>query len=192
MTLSVLVVGGGIGGLTAALALRQAGLEAHVYEQASVLREVGAGVAIGPNAVKVLHRLGLAEALRSVGVVPRSMDPRDWQSGVVLARIPLAELAVERWGASFYHLHRADLHNALRAALGEESLTLAAHCVAVEQHGSTVRIRFADGREARATCSSVRMASIRSSASTSPARTGRSGRARSPGAAWPPLRLARR
>jgi len=148
VTPSVLVVGGGIGGLTAALALRQAGFEAHVYEQASVLREVGAGVAISPNAVKVLHRLGLVEALRTVGVVPISMDPRDWQSGATLARIPLAELAVQRWGAPFYHLHRADLHNALRAALGDQHITLGARCVAVEQHGSKVATRFADGREA--------------------------------------------
>src|SRR5215207_7627703 len=63
------IVGAGIGGLTAALALRQAGFDPHVYEQASVLREVGAGVAISPNAVKILHRLGLAEALRGIGVV---------------------------------------------------------------------------------------------------------------------------
>ncbi|MHB8646572.1 MAG: FAD-dependent monooxygenase [Thermomicrobiales bacterium] len=76
----VLIAGGGIGGLTAALALRQAGFDAHIYEQASVLREVGAGVAISPNAVKVLHRLGLAEALRAVGVVSLSLDSRDWCS----------------------------------------------------------------------------------------------------------------
>lgn len=67
----IMIVGGGIGGLTAALALHQAGFDAHVYEQASVLREVGAGVALGPNAVKILHRLGLADILRAVGVRSR-------------------------------------------------------------------------------------------------------------------------
>jgi salicylate hydroxylase len=144
----VLIAGAGIGGLTAALALRQAGLDAHVYEQASVLREVGAGVAISPNAVKVLHRLGLAQALQSVGVVSDSMDSRDWQTGALLGRVPLADAAVKRWGAPFYHLHRADLHDALRAALGDKHITLGARCVAVAQHGTTVELRFADGREA--------------------------------------------
>ena len=114
----VLIVGAGIGGLTAALALRQAGFDAHVYEQAGVLREVGAGVAVGPNAAKVLHRLGLADPLRTVGVVPDAYCARDWQTGAVLGRVPLAEAAVARWGAPFYHLHRADLHDALRAATG--------------------------------------------------------------------------
>ncbi len=144
----ILVVGAGIGGLTAALALRRAGFDARVYEQASVLREVGAGVAISPNAVKVLHQLGLAEALRAVGVRSLSIDSRDWQSGALLGRVPLAEEAVARWGAPFYHLHRADLHDALRAALGDEHITLGARCVAVEQGDDAVTARFADGREA--------------------------------------------
>ena len=144
----VLVVGSGIGGLTAALALRGTGFDVHVYEQAGVLREVGAGIAISPNAVKVLHMLGLAEALRAVGVVSRSLDSRDWRSGALLGRVPLAETAVARWGAPFYHLHRADLHDALRAALGENHLTLGARCVAIEQNDSLVTARFADGREA--------------------------------------------
>src|SRR5215203_5989952 len=147
-TMRVLIAGAGIGGLTAALALRQGGFDAHVYEQASVLREVGAGVAISPNAVKVLHRLGLAEALRAVGVVSDSLDNRDWQSGELLGRVPLAEAAEARWGAPFYHLHRADLHDALRAALGDSHITLGARCVAVEQHDSAATARFADGREA--------------------------------------------
>ena len=143
----ILIVGAGIGGLTAGLALRQAGFDVHVYEQATVLREVGAGVAISPNAVKVLHRLGLAEALRAVGVVSHSMDSRDWQTGALLGRVPLAEAAVARWGAPFYHLHRADLHDALRAALGDRHITLGARCVAVEQRDNGVTARFADGRE---------------------------------------------
>ena len=64
----ILVVGAGIGGLTAALALRRAGFDVHVYEQSSALREVGAGIAVSPNAVRVLHRLGLADALQAAGV----------------------------------------------------------------------------------------------------------------------------
>src|SRR5215207_11551166 len=112
----IAIVGGGIGGLTAALALQQAGLDVHVYEQAAVLREVGAGLAVGPNAVKVLHRLGLADALRAVGVASLSWDYRDWRDGARLAGLPLADAAVARWGAPFYNVHRADLHDSLRAA----------------------------------------------------------------------------
>jgi len=145
----ILIIGAGIGGLTAALALRRAGFDAHVYEQADALREVGAGVAISPNAIKVLHGLGLAEALRAVGVVSLSMDSRDWQSGALLGRVPLAEEAVSRWGAPFYHLHRADLHDVLHGAFGDDHITLGAHCVSVEQHDTAVTVHFADGRDAR-------------------------------------------
>jgi salicylate hydroxylase len=144
----VLIAGAGIGGLTAALALRQAGFDAHCYEQASVLREVGAGLALGPNAVRVLHRLGLAEALSAVGVASLSWDFRDWQSGEVLGGVPLGEMAPARWGAPFYNVHRADLHEVLRSALGEQHLTLGARCVAIEQQGPAVSLRFADGRDA--------------------------------------------
>lgn len=141
----IIIIGAGIGGLTAALALRRTGFDAHVYEQSSALREVGAGVAISPNAIKVLHGLGLAEALRAAGVVSLSLDSRDWQSGALLGRVPLAEAAAARWGAPFYHLHRADLHNVLRAALGDEHITLGARCVSVEQHDTSVTAHFADG-----------------------------------------------
>jgi 2-polyprenyl-6-methoxyphenol hydroxylase-like FAD-dependent oxidoreductase len=142
----VVVVGAGIGGLTAALALRESGFDVHVYEQARALREVGAGLALGANAVRILHRLGLAEALRAVGVRSESWDFRDWQSGAVLGRVPLAEAGEARWGAPFYNAHRADLHDALRAAVGNEHITLGACCVSVEEHGSEVAIGFADGR----------------------------------------------
>ena len=144
----IVVVGAGIGGLTAALALRQSGFDVHVYEQTRVLREVGAGVAISPNATRVLHHLGLADALGAVGVRSLSHDSRDWRTGALLGRVPLGEEAVTRWGAPFYHLHRADLHDALRAALGDGHMTLGARCVAIIQDEATVTARFADGREA--------------------------------------------
>jgi salicylate hydroxylase len=145
----VVIVGAGIGGLTAALALRQAGFAVRVYEQASALREVGAGVAIGPNATRVLHHIGLADALAPLAVRSLSLDTRDWRTGALLGHVPLGEEAVARWGAPFYHLHRADLHDALRAALSEEHLTLGARCLAVEQDETGATARFADGREAR-------------------------------------------
>lgn len=141
----VVVVGAGIGGLTAALALRQSGVDVHVYEQARVLREVGAGLALGANAVRILHRLGLGEALQAVGVRSESWDFRDWQSGAVLGRVPLADAGEARWGAPFYNAHRADLHDALRAAVGDEHITLGACCVSIEEHSSEVAVRFADG-----------------------------------------------
>lgn len=144
----ILIVGGGIGGLTAALALRRVGFDAHVYEQASLLREVGAGVQAAPNAVKVLHALGLADPLRAVAVVPRSIDSRDWQTGELLGRVPLGDDALARYGAPYYHLHRADLHDLLRTALGDAHITLGAKCTAVEQDDRSVTVHFADGRHA--------------------------------------------
>lgn len=147
--MQILIVGAGIGGLTAALALRQAGFDVHLYEQASALREVGAGVAISPNATRALLHLGLEQALASVGVRPLSHDARDWRTGALLGRIPLGEETIARFGAPFYHLHRADLHTALRAALGEGHITLGARCVDITQDETTVTAHFADGRQAR-------------------------------------------
>lgn len=112
--MKIAIVGGGIGGLTAALALRQAGFDVDVYEQAAVLREVGAGVAVGSNAVRVLHRLGLADAVRAVGVASQSWDHRDWHSGAVLGRLPLADFALVRWGAPFYNI--PELTSTMRSA----------------------------------------------------------------------------
>ena len=147
-TVHILVVGAGIGGLTAALALRRAGFDVHVYEQSSALREVGAGIAVSPNAVRVLHRLGLADALHAAGVRSLSLDSRDWQTGALLGRVPLGDAGVARWGAPFYHLHRADLHDALHGALGDQHITLGARCVSVDESAESVTVGFADGRTA--------------------------------------------
>src|SRR5437667_8550728 len=79
--LSIAVIGGGLGGLTAAVALHQAGFDVHVYEQAPELTEVGGGINMGPNAARVLYRLGLGEALgRGAGAPPRTPPP-PWPRG---------------------------------------------------------------------------------------------------------------
>jgi salicylate hydroxylase len=130
------------------LGLHRSGFDVHVYEQANVLREVGAGVAISPNAVKVLNWLSVSDTARTFGVTSLSMDYRDFQSGALLGRVPLGDDAVARWGAPFYHFHRADLHNALRSGLGDDHITLGSRCVALEEDGSGVTIRLANGRTA--------------------------------------------
>src|SRR5258707_4996033 len=84
----VSLVGGGLGGLTALLALPRNGIDAHVYEQASELREVGAGIGLSANAVKVLRALGLEEALRERGFEPDASIGRDWTTAETLFHVP--------------------------------------------------------------------------------------------------------
>ena len=115
--LSIAVIGGGIGGTAAALSLLRAGFDVQVYEQASALGEVGAGVQISPNASRILHRLGLADALARMGVKPIAWHQRRWQDGRTLLRTPIAEPWRPTFGAPHYQMHRADVLRALRRAL---------------------------------------------------------------------------
>jgi salicylate hydroxylase len=106
---SVGIIGAGIGGLTAALSLLQAGFDVHIYEQAPVLSEVGAGIQISPNASRVLHRLGLADALDKTDVRPVAWHHRRWDDGTTLQRTPLADAVETAFGFPHYQIHRADL-----------------------------------------------------------------------------------
>jgi salicylate hydroxylase len=115
-----IVVGGGIGGVTAALCLARSGWSVIVLEQAPAFAEVGAGLQIGPNASRVLHDLGLEEPLRAVACLPEHAVLRHWRRGRELWRMPLGETAVERYGAPWYHLHRADLLGVLLTAAEAE------------------------------------------------------------------------
>src|SRR5262245_15390121 len=105
----VAIVGGGIGGLTAALASARNGYGVRVFEQASAFGEVGAGIQLSPNCTRVLHELGLESALRAVAFVPEGIEMRQWNTGRVLSRGALGAEAVRRFGAPYYHVHRADL-----------------------------------------------------------------------------------
>jgi salicylate hydroxylase len=121
---SIAIIGGGIGGLTAAASLLHAGFDAHVYEQAKALGEVGAGINIGPNASRILHRLGIAEVLRSTGVKPVTFEQRRWDDGRILLRSPLGEEVETAFGAPYYTLHRSDLHRALVEAIPADHVLL--------------------------------------------------------------------
>ena len=127
----VLIVGGGIGGLTTAIALRQHGIDALVLEQAAEMAEIGAGIQIASNAAIVLREIGVETAIRAAGVKPLSYDYRDLRTGRMLYQAPLGDEAAERYGAPMYNIHRADLVQILYDALPPEAKKMDAKCVAV-------------------------------------------------------------
>jgi salicylate hydroxylase len=143
--LSVAIVGGGIGGLTAALSLLRAGFDVHVYERASALSEIGAGVQISPNASRILHGLGLAEDLARTGVKPLAWHQRRWDDGRTLLRTPLAEPLEAAFGFPHYQMHRADLLSALAAAVPSERVHLGHRLSGLVDQGDRVEAEFAGG-----------------------------------------------
>ncbi|MGR6920148.1 FAD-dependent monooxygenase [[Actinomadura] parvosata] len=142
---SVAIIGGGIGGLTAALSLLRRGIDAHVYERAAELSEVGAGVQISPNASRVLHGLGLAGELARTGVKPVALHQRRWDDGRTLARTPLAGPLEAAFGFPHYLMHRADLLAALAARLPADRVRLGHRLAALTDHGDRVEARFENG-----------------------------------------------
>jgi salicylate hydroxylase len=143
---TILIAGGGIGGLTAALALAQRGFGATVLEQAERLEEVGAGIQLSPNASRILLGLGLRERLSSCVVEPQELRVLNARTGRVLARAALGALADERYGAPYWLIHRGDLQAALLEAVSANSdiaLHLGARVdeYAVHQNGVTVAAR---------------------------------------------------
>jgi salicylate hydroxylase len=142
---SVAIIGGGIGGLTAALSLLRAGFDVQVYEQANALSEVGAGINIGPNASRILHRLGIADELERTGVRPVTFDQRRWQDGRFLLRSPLGEQVETAFGAPYYTLHRGDLHLALAKGIPAECVHLAHRFTHLEDCGDHVEAHFDNG-----------------------------------------------
>ncbi len=142
-----LVVGAGIGGLTAAVALQRAGVAVTVLEQAPELREVGAGLSLWPNAVEALRRLDLGEAVERVAARVQRTELRHWRGKVISGSS--TEEVETRFGAPVLMVHRADLHAALRSALDADVVQLGATVRAVDQDGAGVRVHRADGSTLR-------------------------------------------
>jgi salicylate hydroxylase len=140
--LTAAVVGGGIGGLTAAAALTRAGIHASVYEQASELGEVGAGVLIGPNSVRLLHRLGLADAIDEVGGWVGEGSTYYRHDGARVA--PVMTTDSSGW-AAMYGMHRADLIDVLRHAVPGDRIHPGHRAVSFEQHADRGRVVFENG-----------------------------------------------
>ena len=145
--LDIAIIGAGMGGLTAAAALRKAGIAVTVYEQAKQFTRLGAGIQIGCNAMHVLRGLGLESRLRAETFYPRSWNNRDWQTGEVLFDMLFGQQAEAKYGAPYLLAHRGDLHAALASLVPADCLRLDHRLVGLEPLASGgVRLAFANGR----------------------------------------------
>ena len=147
MNASMVVAGGGIGGLAAAVAAARAGLHVQLLEQASAFAEVGAGVQLGPNVVRVLQAWGLGNALRSVAAFPEQLEVRNALTAQLLAVLPLGQRCVEKYGAAYATIARADLHGLLLCAAQDAHIDLQLSQVvkAVVQTVDAVQVTTLDG-----------------------------------------------
>ncbi len=148
----VLIVGGGIGGMTAAANLLMAGFEVEVFEQAPELGEVGAGIQLSANPMRVLRHMGLVEQLQRLGVQPAAYQFKMFDSGEILQEIPLGDGYVQRHGVPYLSVHRADLLDSLIGAvqaLKADTVSLNAMATDFTEDAGGVTLHFEDGTEAR-------------------------------------------
>jgi salicylate hydroxylase len=122
--MKVLIAGAGIGGLAAALACARRGMQVTVLEAASEFKEVGAGIQLGPNAMKVIASLGLEEEVRAVASLPESIVIADASSGKAISRMLLGAAVQQRYGQAYASLHRADLHRIVLQAARDAGVQL--------------------------------------------------------------------
>lgn len=150
---SVIIVGAGLGGLTAGLALLRRGFQVRILEQAAVLRELGAGIQLSANANRVLFNLGLGDALTNIASTAAGKRIRLWSSGQTWPLFDLGGQSVARYGYPYMTIYRADLHGVLvdgvRAA-NPDAIELNAKVQSVNQDGSGVTVTLADGSTRRA------------------------------------------
>jgi salicylate hydroxylase len=145
---TILIAGGGIGGLTAALECAGQGYPVLVFEQADEFSDVGAGIQLSPNPSRVLLSLGLGQALESVAFLPEGTEFRHWRTGRLISYNPLGQAALETYGAPYYHIHRADLSRILAEAAAAEpriSLRARARVSGFEQNDDAVTVQTEAG-----------------------------------------------
>ncbi len=117
--MKVLIAGGGIGGLAAALACSRAGCQATVFEKTPSFEPIGAGIQLGPNVTRILHGWGLTGELKALAVAPEHLRVLDAASGHLLGQLRLGQASLQRYGSPYLTIHRADLHALLLTALAQ-------------------------------------------------------------------------
>jgi salicylate hydroxylase len=142
------IIGAGIGGLSAAVALSQAGFSVDVYEQAQELTEVGGGINLGPNAVRVLSRLGLGSGLDRDGVRPLRTHQRRWQDGRTLQQAPVNPLCEQLYGAPHLTIHRRDLLAVIASGFPHERIHLDHRLAGFVEQPDAVEAWFDNGARA--------------------------------------------
>ena len=144
----VLIAGGGLGGLTAALALLRKGCEVEVYEQAPELREVGAGLQLSANGTHVFYALGVGEALQALSCETQGKEIRLWNTGESWKLFDLGKVSVERYGYPYFTVYRPDLLGVLAAAVHRRNpgaIHLGAKCIGLTQDPHGVRLQLENG-----------------------------------------------
>jgi salicylate hydroxylase len=145
----VAIIGGGIGGLAAALALERRGAETTVFEQSPTLSEIGAGINLTPNAIKALRALGVEDAVNAIASGSDFLNIRSWKSGRYISRTRRGDFR-EKFGAPNLSVHRADLLDVLAQALKTTAVRTGMRAVAIEGRVREAVARFADGSEIEA------------------------------------------
>ena len=143
----IAIVGAGMAGMAAAGALRQAGIEVEIYEQAHQFGRIGAGIQMLPNSMKVLRGIGVEPMLRERAFAPYSHLNRVGDTGEIKRELPMPE---ELYGAPFLCMHRADLHEALTSIVPSEIIHLGKKLVGLKQDGGAVTLSFSDATTSNA------------------------------------------
>lgn len=146
----IAIVGAGIGGLSLALALREKGIKATLYEQADALREVGAAVALSANATRFYHSVGLGPQFAAVCADVSTLVYRDARDGRVIGHHSGEPDYASQFGANYYGIHRADLQQILSQAVGMENIHLKKRVCNIKESAKEAVLEFADGSSARA------------------------------------------
>jgi salicylate hydroxylase len=146
----IAIIGGGIGGLTAAVAMRRRDLDVTVYEQSPQIGEIGAGVTLSPNAMKAYRALGLEAEMRGIGFESDNQLVREWNTGTIISKTPRKGVYQREFGAPYLSVHRADLIDVLRHQLPDSIFRLGARCVRIESSDTGAAMHFADGSTAEA------------------------------------------
>jgi salicylate hydroxylase len=148
--MKVAIAGGGVGGLTAAIALARQGIEVEVYEQAPAINAVGASLQLGPNALRLMDDLGLLGSLRQIGVRPDAVDFVRWDDGSLLLHTPMGTEMEEHFEAPQLDFFRPDLHRLLAESLAPGALRFGARVTGVEQGAEVVTLSLHDGTRVQA------------------------------------------
>lgn len=148
--MQIAIVGAGLGGLVAGSMLQRRGHDVRIYEQASEVQRLGAGINLGPNLMKVMRHVGVEQKLIDIGLEPAAWTSKDFATGDTLFRYPFREAALQKYGASYLLIHRGDFHAVLSTIVPPGMTEFGMRLTDLEEGGAKVRLVFANAQERQA------------------------------------------